>query len=259
MLLQDLLHDTTSPTSTDPDPLQAKLGSLLVMQHGELILSLGHRPSANALFGPESGAAGNGPPHPSTEPESGSPTKSKSSATSNGDSAGWIGRPVDEDSLERMLNRLRSIAEKFQAVLTQLYIHNEDDPPVPTISTPSNSPTTTSTDTSRQAKGPYGSWMIRIKPARAEEIIEVRCAVVGNVDSGKSTLTGVLTRGGLDDGRGKVSLGNARRSRRMIFRGSGICVKDEADLQMFPGRPEWRCSGTSTSWRPVEPARSDLK
>jgi hypothetical protein len=229
MLLQDLLHDTSSPTSTDPDPLQAKLGSLLVMQHGELILSLGHRPSANALFGPESGAAGNGPPHPSTEPGSGSPTKSKSSVALNQDSAGWIGRPVDKDSLERMLSRLRSIAEKFQAVLTQLYIHNEDDPPVPTISTPSNSPTTTSTNMSRQAKGPYGSWMIRIKPARAEEIIEVRCAVVGNVDSGKSTLTGVLTRGGLDDGRGKVRLGNARRSRRMIFRGSGICVKDEAD------------------------------
>lgn len=50
--------------------------------------------------------------------------------------------------------------------------------------------------------------MIRIRPSRAEEIIEVRCAVVGNVDSGKSTLTGVLTRGGLDDGRGKVSFGS---------------------------------------------------
>lgn len=47
--------------------------------------------------------------------------------------------------------------------------------------------------------------MIRIVPTRAEEIVEVRIAVVGNVDSGKSTLTGVLTRGGLDDGRGKVS------------------------------------------------------
>lgn len=33
---------------------------------------------------------------------------------------------------------------------------------------------------------------------------EVRCAVVGNVDSGKSTTLGVLTRGGLDDGRGKA-------------------------------------------------------
>jgi len=30
----------------------------------------------------------------------------------------------------------------------------------------------------------------------------VRVAVIGNVDSGKSTLVGVLTRGLLDDGRG---------------------------------------------------------
>ena len=28
------------------------------------------------------------------------------------------------------------------------------------------------------------------------------CQVIGNVDSGKSTLVGVLTKGGLDDGRG---------------------------------------------------------
>lgn len=33
---------------------------------------------------------------------------------------------------------------------------------------------------------------------------EVRCAVVGNVDSGKSTTLGVLTRGALDDGRGRA-------------------------------------------------------
>ncbi len=35
--------------------------------------------------------------------------------------------------------------------------------------------------------------------------MEVRVAVVGNVDAGKSTTLGVLTRGALDDGRGKVS------------------------------------------------------
>jgi len=36
----------------------------------------------------------------------------------------------------------------------------------------------------------------------AEDFMEVRVAVVGNVDSGKSTLLGVLTHGVLDDGRG---------------------------------------------------------
>ena len=35
-----------------------------------------------------------------------------------------------------------------------------------------------------------------------DDFIEVRVAVVGNVDSGKSTLLGVLTHGVLDDGRG---------------------------------------------------------
>lgn len=37
-----------------------------------------------------------------------------------------------------------------------------------------------------------------------EDFIEVRVAVVGNVDSGKSTLLGVLTHGVLDDGRGEA-------------------------------------------------------
>lgn len=32
--------------------------------------------------------------------------------------------------------------------------------------------------------------------------MQVRVAVIGNVDSGKSTLVGVLTRAMLDDGRG---------------------------------------------------------
>ena len=52
----------------------------------------------------------------------------------------------------------------------------------------------------------YGCWQARLQPAGVEEIMEVRVAVVGNVDAGKSTTLGVLTRGGLDDGRGKVSL-----------------------------------------------------
>lgn len=33
---------------------------------------------------------------------------------------------------------------------------------------------------------------------------DVRVAVIGNVDSGKSTLVGVLTKGIMDDGRGSA-------------------------------------------------------
>lgn len=41
----------------------------------------------------------------------------------------------------------------------------------------------------RQRPGPHGP-------------LEVRVAIIGNVDSGKSTMVGVLTRSILDDGRG---------------------------------------------------------
>lgn len=46
--------------------------------------------------------------------------------------------------------------------------------------------------------------MVRAKPHTAEELLELRVAVVGNVDAGKSTLLGVMTKGRLDDGRGKA-------------------------------------------------------
>lgn len=49
-----------------------------------------------------------------------------------------------------------------------------------------------------------GKILIRQHPATIEGAIETRIAVVGNVDAGKSTMLGVLVKGGLDDGRGKA-------------------------------------------------------
>ena len=46
--------------------------------------------------------------------------------------------------------------------------------------------------------------LVRLKPTNTHGSIELRVAVVGNVDSGKSTLIGVLTKGGLDNGRGSA-------------------------------------------------------
>ena len=43
---------------------------------------------------------------------------------------------------------------------------------------------------------------VLIRRYASEQFLEIRVAVVGNVDSGKSTLLGVLTRGQLDNGRG---------------------------------------------------------
>ncbi|KAF2180952.1 hypothetical protein K469DRAFT_729618 [Zopfia rhizophila CBS 207.26] len=53
-------------------------------------------------------------------------------------------------------------------------------------------------------KGACGKFIIRRRPERVDDVIETRIAVVGNVDAGKSTMLGVLVKGGLDDGRGKA-------------------------------------------------------
>ena len=93
------------------------------------------------------------------------------------------GTPLTLSSLNAALDRLKQACEAIKAELNELY--RIDKPP--------------------EVDGPYGCWQARLTPRGVEEIMEVRVAVVGNVDAGKSTTLGVLTRGGLDDGRGKVS------------------------------------------------------
>lgn len=58
----------------------------------------------------------------------------------------------------------------------------------------------------RDAKdtGASGKMILRERPEDIDHVIETRIAVVGNVDAGKSTMLGVLVKGGLDDGRGKA-------------------------------------------------------
>ncbi|KAI8591190.1 P-loop containing nucleoside triphosphate hydrolase protein [Geranomyces variabilis] len=48
--------------------------------------------------------------------------------------------------------------------------------------------------------------LVRRRPGKVEDLLELRISVVGNVDAGKSTLLGVLTKNVLDDGRGKARL-----------------------------------------------------
>jgi len=50
--------------------------------------------------------------------------------------------------------------------------------------------------------GPYprATLLLRLPPPSIALVPEVRCAVVGNVDSGKSTTLGVLTRGMVHNG-----------------------------------------------------------
>lgn len=55
--------------------------------------------------------------------------------------------------------------------------------------------------TRKGEKGLTGQYLVRTK-VDDDDFTEIRVAVVGNVDAGKSTLLGVLTHGELDNGRG---------------------------------------------------------
>lgn len=102
----------------------------------------------------------------------------------------------------------------------------------------------------------YGKLLIRQHPATAEEVIETRIAVVGNVDAGKSTMLGVLVKGGLDDGRGKARV-NLFRHKHEIESGRtssvgmeimGFDTKGEIVSSSVPGRKlTWNEIGTRSA------------
>lgn len=94
-----------------------------------------------------------------------------------------VGVPFDEAGLTRALAELERLAALRNAKATLLRRRATDS-------------------------GHTADVLVRTKAE--DDFCEIRVAVVGNVDSGKSTLLGVLTRGRLDDGRGAA--------RAMVFR-----------------------------------------
>ncbi|KAK1066179.1 hypothetical protein LTR74_007397 [Friedmanniomyces endolithicus] len=96
----------------------------------------------------------------------------------------------------------------------------------------------------KKERGCMGKFLIRRKPMEMDDTIETRIAVVGNVDAGKSTLLGVLVKGGLDDGRGKMRV-NLFRHKHEIESGRtssvgmeimGFDTKGEVVVSNVPGR-----------------------
>ena len=103
---------------------------------------------------------------------------------------------------------------------------------------------------------PRKSLLLRLPPPNVSLTPEVRVAVVGNVDSGKSTTLGVLTRGmdpfnnrytfqlfrhtctgALDDGRGRARVGLFRHKHELeTGRTSsvGMEVCSDAEPSIFP-------------------------
>jgi GTPase len=105
----------------------------------------------------------------------------------NGDSMG-----LSKDEWDVALKRLREAATKVRAdcqVLLTKHVGGEEE---------------AESAASEKEKDCSGKVLVRQHPATVEDVIETRIAVVGNVDAGKSTMLGVLVKGGLDDGRGKA-------------------------------------------------------
>ena len=104
----------------------------------------------------------------------------------NGDSMGF-----SEQQWQYALARITEAARILKSDVRVLLTYNVDGP--------EESATKNAKDTSSHSK-----LLIRQSPSTPEDVIETRIAVVGNVDAGKSTMLGVLVKGGLDDGRGKA-------------------------------------------------------
>lgn len=145
----------------------------------------------------------------------------------NGDS-----QLLTESEWDAALARLKDVSEKLKADWKILMTKN-----VP------NSEVDVGNETKKE-RGCVGKLMIRRRPVDVDDTIETRIAVVGNVDAGKSTLLGVLVKGGLDDGRGKARV-NLFRHKHEIESGRtssvgmeimGFDTKGEVVVSGVPGR-----------------------
>ncbi|KAI9101328.1 P-loop containing nucleoside triphosphate hydrolase protein [Phlyctochytrium arcticum] len=87
-----------------------------------------------------------------------------------------------------------------------------------TSTTTTDNDTRSSTTTETESKPSVGHLLLRRRAGNVEDLMELRICVVGNVDAGKSTLIGVLTKDVLDDGRGKARI-NLFRNKHEIESG----------------------------------------
>jgi len=145
----------------------------------------------------------------------------------NGDS-----QLLTEGEWEAALGRLRAVLEGLKTDFKMLMTKNVPDSPV---------------DVGNEVKkerGCVGKVLARRRPEEVDDTIETRIAVVGNVDAGKSTLLGVLVKGGLDDGRGKMRV-NLFRHKHEVESGRtssvgmeimGFDTKGEVVVSGVPGR-----------------------
>ncbi|KAG8898937.1 hypothetical protein FRC00_002125, partial [Tulasnella sp. 408] len=144
------------------------LASILLQSKGEFVLHLGlHPPLPQVWASDEKPVTLDGDPTSDLTPD-------------NAAEAGWTGSYLTPETHKLVMERLVAVAEEIGGHNTTLFTHEHP---------------------------PRSIHLLRLPPNGVEDTIEVRVAVVGNVDSGKSTTLGVVTRGALDDGRGKARVG----------------------------------------------------
>ncbi|KAG1862563.1 P-loop containing nucleoside triphosphate hydrolase protein [Suillus subalutaceus] len=95
------------------------------------------------------------------------------------DATGWSGVPRTDVEVTSLQSSVKRVVEELGGKISVLFETTDSHYPRATL-------------------------LLRLPPPSIALVPEVRCAVVGNVDSGKSTTLGVLTRGPLDDGRGRA-------------------------------------------------------
>ena len=110
---------------------------------------------------------------------------------------------LNEKDLLLCLDRLDSLASVIPCKASILHIEGVTTPALTPLATSDAEPSVTRKKTS--LKPCSASVLFRLCPESMQDLLlEIRVAVVGNVDAGKSTTLGVLTKGTQDDGRGKA-------------------------------------------------------
>ncbi|OZJ05298.1 hypothetical protein BZG36_01945 [Bifiguratus adelaidae] len=115
---------------------------------------------------------------------------------------------LSREELDQALATIGQVAQKLDAAYSIIY--QKDTPASKSIAAVAgesgkrDSVKTKLNANGHDTTGHVAYIMIRQHPASVDKLLEIRVAVVGNVDAGKSTLLGVLTKNVLDDGRGKA-------------------------------------------------------
>ena len=152
----------------------------------------------------------------------------------NGDS-----QLLTEKEWDAALARIRELLEKLNA-----------DWKILMTKTVPNSPVDVGNENKKE-RGCVGKLVMRRRPVEIDDTIETRIAVVGNVDAGKSTMLGVLVKGGLDDGRGKARVNLFRHKHEME---SGRTSSVGMEIMGFDSKGEVVVSGVpgrKLSWEEI--------